>query len=130
MKRNGMIIGGIVIILLMVAGMFGWETLSANAAAENNHVQTTPVQRGTLVATVSAAGNVTAPEQATLTFETTGRVALVNVQAGDAVKKGQVLMSLDTTDLDLALKGAQANLASAQANFDAAKAKSGTNADQ
>lgn len=39
-------------------------------------------------------------------------------------------MTLDTTDLDLALKGAQANLASAQANFDAAKAKSGTNVDQ
>ena len=60
MKRNGMIIGGIVIILLMVAGIFGWETLSANAAAENSRVQTSTVQRGTLVATVSAAGNVTA----------------------------------------------------------------------
>src|SRR5512142_959540 len=130
MKRNGMIIGGIVIILLMVAGIFGWETLSANAAAENNRVQTATVQRGTLVATVSAAGNVTAPQQSALTFQTTGRVAQVNVQAGDAVKKGQVLMMLDTTELDLALKGAQANLASAQANFDAAKAKTGTNADQ
>src|SRR5512135_3527375 len=130
MKRSGMIIGGIVIILLMVAGLFGWQTMSANAAAANSHLQTATVQRGTLVATVSSAGNVTAPQEAALTFQATGRVVQVNVQVGDTVKKDQVLMTLDTTDLDLALKGAQANLASAQASFDAAKAKSGTNADQ
>jgi RND family efflux transporter MFP subunit len=82
-------------------------------------------------------------------------VAQVKVQVGDQVKKDQLLMQLDTTDLQLAfktaqsnlasaqanfestqanlqfsLKTAQANLASAQANFDSAKAKNATNREQ
>ncbi len=130
MKRNGFIIGGVVVIVLAVAALFGWQTLTANAAASTSRLQTTTVQRGTIVATVSAAGNVSAPQQAALGFQTTGRVAQVNVQVGDPVKKGQVLMELDTTDQQLALKTAQANLASAQANYDSAKAKNGTNSDQ
>jgi HlyD family secretion protein len=108
-----------VVIVLVTAGILGWRSLSASAAATNNRLQTATVQRGSLVATVNAAGNITAPVDADLAFQTTGRVAQVKVQVGDAVKTGQVLMELDTTDLNLALKTAQANLASAQANFDA-----------
>ncbi len=131
MKRNGIIVIGIVIVVLAIAGIFGWQTLTANAAASaTSRLQTAQVQRGTIVATVNAAGNVSAPQTAALAFQTSGRVAQVNVQAGDSVKKGQVLMTLDTTDLDLALKTAQASLASAQANLDAAKAKDATNNDQ
>ncbi len=118
MKRSGMLIGGAVVIVLAIAGLFGWQTLSASAAAANNHLQTATVQRGTLVATVDAAGNVSAPESAALSFQTSGRVAQVNVQVGDQVKQGQVLTSLDTSDLQLALQAAQASLASAQANYD------------
>ncbi len=129
-KRNTFIIGGVVVIVLAIAALFGWETMTANAAATTRNLQTTTVQRGTIVATVSAAGNVNAPQQASLAFQTTGRVAQVNVHVGDSVKQGQVLMQLDTTDEQLALSTAQANLASAQANYDSAKAKNGTNNDQ
>ncbi len=129
MKRNVVIISGAVVILLAVGALFGWRTLTASAAT-TSRLQTTTVQRGTLVASVDAAGNVSAPEQAALSFQTSGRVAEVDVQVGDSVKKGQTLMKLDTTDLQLALKTAQANLANAQANFDAAKAKDATNANQ
>ncbi len=130
MKRNTLLIGSVVVIVLAIAALFEWQTMTANAAATTRNLQTTTVQRGTIVATVSAAGNVTAPQQASLAFQTTGRVAQVNVQVGDSVKKGQVLMTLDTTDEQLALDTAQANLASAQANYDSAKAKNATNSDQ
>jgi multidrug efflux pump subunit AcrA (membrane-fusion protein) len=130
MKRNGIMVSGVVVIILVVAALFGWQTMTANAAATNKNLATATVQRGTLVATVSAAGNVSAPQSAALSFQSTGRVAQVNVQVGDSVKQGQTLMALDTTDLDLALKSAQANVANAQANFDSAKAKDATNADQ
>ncbi len=129
MKRSVVIIGGVVVILLAVGALFGWETLTASAAT-TNRLQTTTVQRGTLVASVDAAGNVSAPEQAALNFQTSGTVAKVDVQVGDQVKKGQPLMELNTSDLQLALKSAQASLANAQANFDAAKAKDATNANQ
>jgi multidrug resistance efflux pump len=52
-------------------------------------------------------------------------VAQVNVQVGDTIKAGQVVMTLDTTDLQLALKRAQATLSTAQANADAASPRTG-----
>ncbi len=120
MKRNVVIIGGVVIVLLAIAGVFGWQRVNASAATAT-HLQTANVQRGTLVATIDAAGNVSAPELAGIAFQTSGKVAKVDVQVGDKVKAGQVLMSLDTTDLNLAVKTAQVNLASAQANYDQSK---------
>ncbi len=120
MKRNVLIIVIVVVIVLAVAGFFGVQQMNASAASAAR-LQTTEVQRGTLVATVNAAGNVSAPNQATLAFQSTGRVAKVNVALGDKVKSGQVLMELDTTDLQLALKTAQTSLASAQADYDASQ---------
>lgn len=117
MKRNLVIVGGVVVVILAIAGVFGWQQMRASAASATR-VQTAAVQRGTLVATVSTAGNVSAPEDATMAFQASGRVAKVNVQVGDKVKAGQVLMELDTADLQLALKTTQVNLASAQANYD------------
>ncbi len=121
MKRNVLIIVGVVIIVLAVAVVFGMQQVSANAATAAR-VQTTPVQRGTLIATVNAAGNVSTPEEAAMAFQTSGKVAKVSVQVGDKVKKGQLLMQLDTTDLQLSLRNAQINLASAQASYDSTKA--------
>ncbi len=121
MKRNVFIIAVVVVVVLLVAGFLGLQQMNASAAT-TTRLQTTTVQRGTLVATVSAAGNVSAPQAATISFDTTGRVSKVSVQAGDVAKAGQVLIELDTTDLQLALKSAQANLATAQANYDASQA--------
>jgi RND family efflux transporter MFP subunit len=120
MKRNPIIIGGAVILALAVVGVFGWQRMTASAAT-SVRVQSATVERGTLVATVNAAGNVSTPEDAVMAFQTSGRVTKVNVQVGDQVKKGQLLIELDTTDLELALKTAKANLASSQANFEATK---------
>lgn len=122
MKRRTILIisaVGIVVVLIAIAAL-ALQNQSASAAA-TVRVQTSTVQRGSLVATVSAAGNISVLEEASLAFQTNGRVAKVNVLVGDAVKAGQVLMELDTTDLNLALRTAQTNLASAQANFDQTK---------
>jgi RND family efflux transporter MFP subunit len=130
MKRNALIVATAILIVLVIAGIFGWQRVTANAAATNVRTQTATVTRGTLVANVNAAGNVSAPAAAGLAFPSSGRVTKVAVQVGDTVKKDQLLMQLDTADGQLALKAAQANLASAQANYDSAKAKSGTVPDQ
>ncbi len=118
MKKNWLITTGAVIIVLTIVGVLGWRQMSASAANTTVRAQTSTVQRGTLVATVATSGNVSAPEEAAMAFQSSGKVAKVAVQIGDNVKKGQVLMQLDTTDLQLALKTAQASLVSAQANFD------------
>ncbi len=117
MKQNIFTIAVVVVIVLVIAGFFGLRQMNASAAA-TTRLPTTTVQRGTLVATVAAAGNVSAPQQASMAFQTTGRVVKVNYQIGDKVQAGDVVMQLDTTDLQMALKAAQATLASAQANYD------------
>ncbi len=121
MKREMLIVFITVIIVVAIAGVLSWQKLSANTAIASARVQMATVERGTISASVSAAGNVATPDDAVMAFQTSGRVAKVNVQIGDAVKKGQLLMELDTTDLELALKTARVNLASSQASLEQTK---------
>lgn len=117
MKRK-LLIGGVVVALALSAiGAYVWQSQAA-ARTTTASVQTTMVRRGSLAATVSAAGNVSAVNQIAVAFQTSGVVAQINTTVGALVKKDQVLMELDSTDLNLALRSAQTNLASAQANYE------------
>jgi HlyD family secretion protein len=118
-RRTIALIAGIIIIL--AAGFVAVQRLTHAQAATAN-VQTVPVQTGTLQATVNTAGNVTPAEQVTLNFQTSGQVKTVNVQVGDQVKAGQVLASLDTSNLQLQVANAQSALATAQAQLEQTKA--------
>jgi len=122
MKKNRIIIIGIIILVLFALAAFWYYQQTTASAAASVRVQTATVQRGSLVATVSAAGNILTPEEALVGFLSSGRVAKVHVQVGSPVKKGQPLMELDTIDLEFALKTAKTNLASAQASLDQTKA--------
>lgn len=117
MKRRFWIIGISVLLVLIGVGVYVWQN-QARAPTTATTQQTTTVRRGALAATVSAAGNVSAVNQITLAFQTSGVVTRVNVAVGATVKKYQVLMELDSTDLNLTLKNAQASMASAQANYE------------
>ncbi|MGV8084009.1 MAG: efflux RND transporter periplasmic adaptor subunit [Coriobacteriia bacterium] len=103
----------IVIVLLVAAGVGGYfwwkssQTASGGALAASGTVQAKEYQ--------------VAPAMA-------GRVATVTVSEGDAVKKGDVLVQLDDTALQLQLQQAQAGVKVAQAALDAAE-DSGTDAD-
>ena len=126
MKSKTILIGIIIALVLIVGAGYIWQTQQAKTTAAAS-VQTTTVKRGSLAATVSAAGNVSAPNQVAAAFESStldvsGRVAKVSVKVGDTVKKGDVLMEVDTTKLNLALKTAQSNLSSAQVSYDQTKA--------
>lgn len=132
MKRNGLIIGGVIGVALIVLIILGMNRMlpGTQPATASTRPTTATVTRGNLIATVSAAGNVVAPEDAQLVFQQGGRVTKVNVQVGDAVKKGQLLMEVDTTDLESALKTAQLNYANTQANYESAKIKNDQNINQ
>ncbi|HEX4104263.1 MAG TPA: efflux RND transporter periplasmic adaptor subunit [Candidatus Paceibacterota bacterium] len=74
------------------------------------------VTQGTISQTVSVTGNSTPAQSLDLAFENGGTIATVNKNAGDTVAVGDVLVTLDTSDL-------QAQLAQAQASVDAAQAQ-------
>jgi RND family efflux transporter MFP subunit len=90
-------------------------------ATATPQLQTATVSRGSLQATVSASGTIAAHAQVTVLFQNSGQIKTVNVKAGDKVKAGQVMASLDTADLEAAVTLAQAGLDMAQAKLATAK---------
>jgi HlyD family secretion protein len=113
-SRRTWIILGIVAAVLLVAIFF--FTRSGNKQATT--FQTTPAERGALVASVGATGSVRAKQSAVLTWWTTGVVGKVNVGVGDKVSRTNVLASLDKATLNQNVIMAESDLASAQKALD------------
>lgn len=68
---------------------------------------------------VSVSGTVSPQNSpADVSFLVSGKVVFVGPREGEHVKKGQVLARIDPTDFNLSVKGAAAQLASAQAALD------------
>jgi RND family efflux transporter MFP subunit len=115
----------VLLVLLVVAVVGGYyaytrynnDREAAAAAAALKNIQYATVSRGTLSASVSATGNIVPVNTARLTFRSAGVVQSVNAKVGDAVKAGDVLAKLDTTDLELTLATALTNLDNAQIKY-------------
>ena len=54
----------------------------------------------------------------TLSFEVAGKLGTVELEVGERVAKGQVLLTLDTTSFQTQLDNAEAGIAAAQATYD------------
>lgn len=83
-------------------------TIVLNAEESNNQPETSSGSA------VTASAVVVPVIEAHLSFPAIGKVTNVNVQVGDEVKAGQVLVELDTTILEAKVKEAEANLAYAE----------------
>ncbi len=92
---------------------------NANTAAQKAASEATvSVTRGSLVSTVSAIGNVRSAQNATLTWQASGKVGEVTVQIGQPVKTNDVLASLDPATLPASLLQAQISVTNAQKALD------------
>lgn len=67
--------------------------------------------------TVLATGTVTSQSDLDLSFKNSGVVAKLNINVGDAVRRGQILASLDESDASASISQAQASVLSAKANY-------------
>lgn len=99
------------IVLAVILGLSGCQGQSQQTSEKP---QTVTVTRGDLNATVNAAGVIQAHTVAAVPFQTSGQVQEIYVQVGDAVKAGQKLAQLDTTELENSVTTAQFNLDSAR----------------
>ncbi|GAB4440866.1 MAG: efflux RND transporter periplasmic adaptor subunit [Chloroflexi bacterium OHK40] len=107
-------------LLLALAATFGVRALNNSQADPLADATLVPVTRGDLTLGVSATGQVEPRVQAELAFPAaSGRVAEVRVAEGDAVRAGDVLITLDSRQLAAAVDAAAANLAVAQADLQA-----------
>jgi len=115
-KRAFILIAGSAIVLLVILVAVLVPRLTAPDASASA-LETAPIRRGTLVATVSATGAISPRREAQMAFSATGPLTQLQVKQGDAVQAGQVLAQLDTRALGFQLAQAEANLSSAQAQL-------------
>jgi multidrug efflux pump subunit AcrA (membrane-fusion protein) len=103
-----------VAVLALAAG--GVYLYSSRATAALQY-RTAAATMGTVTQTLPLSGNLTAASQTDLDFLSSGRVQAVNVAAGQTVKSGDVLATLDAATLQAALSQSQASLAQVQAKL-------------
>ena len=117
-------------VVLAVAGIFVWRArraAQAAAASVYQYVRTTTLQKGSLNDSVTVTGTVVSGDEATVTVADaakTYKVATVEVEVGDQVQQGDVIATLDTTDLQKQIEDAEQSYAdtlqSAQTSYDRA----------
>jgi len=101
-KKTWIALGAV--IILVIAGFAIWGGKKASK------YETAKVQRGDLVQTVDATGNIESLNDLSLHFDATGIVETVKVTDGDTVRAGQWLANLSLSQLNAAVAQAQASL--------------------
>jgi RND family efflux transporter MFP subunit len=96
---------------------------SSVAAAAAPALRTAQVQYREVDQTYAAEGVVEAVKQSTVAAQIPGRVVAVNFDVGDRVKKGQVIVRIDPTEVNQAYAASQAQIAQAEATLRNAKAQ-------
>jgi len=86
------------------------------------HFKTVEVQAGDLTVTVTATGELEPVKQVEVGTEVSGTIQSVEVDYNDRVKVGQVLVRLDTDQLEAKFRQSQASLALAKARVKEAEA--------
>lgn len=114
MKRQTITIGGVVGALVLAGGGVAF----AQTQGSSGSYRTAAVTVGDVDKTIDLTGTVTASSRRDLSFSAAGTIAKVSVKAGSTVKSGDVLATLDPTQLDDAVTKATATLAKARAQLE------------
>jgi RND family efflux transporter MFP subunit len=96
-------------------------TLAGHALAQAALPATATIELREIALTYPAEAVVEAVQQATLAAQVPGRVVEVRVDAGDAVKRGQLLMRIDAREAAEGYVASQATLINAKAHYERTK---------
>lgn len=108
------IVGSIIIIVVVVGGYFGWRAIFSSRESTERIVT---VNRGKVIENVSVTGTVVSAKQIDLEFENSGKIRKIETAVGERVKDGQVLVRLDSSELNAQLLSSRAALDIAQAKL-------------
>jgi len=105
----------IILVIILIAGssLFGYIQRS-----RQKPLQFAAVKQQDLISTVAASGTLAGKQTANLKFKSSGKLAYLNIKSGQTVAQGQVVATLDTTDLSIQLQQAQNSLRDKQATVD------------
>ena len=110
------IVGGIILIAIIVSVVLNSQPQSAGEPV------TDMVMEGTFTTTVEAKGQLKPISASVVSPSVDGAVASINVQAGQSVNEGDVLMTIKNDELDNAVAEAQRAVAAAQEDLKNAQA--------
>lgn len=102
MKRKGLVITTIIILLAVIFGGVAFKAKGNKGREVNLH----KVQKGELNSYLATSGTVKSKNVKEY-FGSGLKINKVNVKVGDAVKKGDALITYDTSDLNVQLKQAE-----------------------
>ncbi|MDP1699204.1 MAG: efflux RND transporter periplasmic adaptor subunit [Xanthomonadaceae bacterium] len=115
-RLRAAIVAALVIVLLAL-----WLRDGGNGIS----YRTVEVGRGPIALLISATGNLKALSTVEVGSQVSGQVLSVNVDFNDAVKKGEIIATIDPANFQARLTQAQADLTSSLANLSAAHANLG-----
>lgn len=111
--RRGSLWIGLLMMLLLGGALTYWQAQNASKSAPT--YVTAELGKGNLTLTVSANGTLQPTRSVAIGSELSGTVQRVLVDVNDRVKKGQVMVELDTSKLLDQVTRSRASLAAAQA---------------
>jgi HlyD family secretion protein len=121
MKRAGSWIAWLLVACALVGGVVGWRKYKANSEDGAMRFETAAVDRGPIVAKITATGALSALVTVQVGSQVSGRVHEILVDFNSPVKKGQVIARIDPQLFKAALEQAKANHAAASANLQRAQ---------
>ena len=113
MSSRGKIFTGIGLVLIL--GSAAAVTIFQGRNGRGIPVRMEAVEERDLVATVTVSGNVRARRAVDISADVMGRIIELNVEEGDDVEEGEVLLRIDPTQLEATVSRAEASLSQARA---------------
>jgi HlyD family secretion protein len=118
--QRRMIWAGVLVLLIVVVGAVVTKATSTNTKIDPTKIAN--VDQGDIAKSVVATGKIEPITKVEVKSKASGIVKKLLVDAGDRVKKGQVLAELDKEELEAQVRGDEAQLSAAEANLRAAQA--------
>lgn len=113
------VMAALIAVAVLGGGYYGYSALTST---EGDPVYTLGVvNRATIVASVSASGQVSASNQLDITADVAGDLTYVGVKAGQKVGAGATIARVDAGDAQRALRDAQTNLENAKLSLEKLK---------
>lgn len=107
----------IIAISLLIILTGGYFAASAIFGSKESEYQLVEAVKGTVTDLVAVSGTVISAKEIDLQFESSGRIREVVVQVGDQVDEGQLLVSLNISELSAQLQSSQAALEISEARL-------------
>jgi len=118
MKKKILIVLSAVALVAAMSIALALKSRTTATAKENGSYELSTISRGDIESIVSSSGTLEAVSTVSILSEMSGRVEKVYADYNDTVKKGQVLVALNTDMLRLEEKEYRASVRKAQANYD------------